>query len=332
MPGAKTHKIKHFSDDRIMKITTKSFYTIMQMFGVMDGVLMTVIILALATAAMVVVYIMLALMKKSKLKKLQEKIDPKEDAYNKIQILKSMVRVMKEKNYNTAAVENMILKAEGAYNNESYAECIEIVNNAKRILIRLKEENAMEDHVSPQVAKEMEIIKKIESSPDSGEVPTPLRELEKELPENFLQSKFEIRVVERKIGEKEDGEIKEAAILYLSKAKNAFENKDYTEALRLAVKGNRILETGEISEENPQVSENTSLPKETKEVVPIVEAEDEKEEKELHCPNCGAVVRAEDKFCWNCGAKLVYTYKCPNCGAEVSSEDKFCRNCGYKLK
>ncbi len=297
----------------------------------MDEATMTVIILGLATAAMVVVYLMLALMKKSKLKKLRVDVDPREDAYNQIQILKSMTRVMREKNYNTVAVENLIVKAEGAYNRESYGECIEIVNNAKRILARLKEEKMMEDQVSPRVAKEMEIIKKIEeSSPDSGEVPTPLRELEKELPENFLQSKFEIRVVEKKIEDHEEGEVKEAAILYLSRAKDAFNNKDYTEALRLAVKGNRILETGEIPEERKEIEEKPQLfPK--KEVVPIVEEEKE-EKEELHCPNCGAVVRPEDKFCWNCGAKLVYHYKCPNCGAEVSSEDKFCRNCGYKLK
>jgi len=54
--------------------------------------------------------------------------------------------------------------------------------------------------------------------------------------------------------------------------------------------------------------------------------------EELHCPKCGSIVRAEDKCCWNCRAKLIFIYTCPNCGAEVSSEDKYCRHCGHKLR
>ncbi len=296
-----------------------------------DEPTMTVLLLALATVAMVVVYIMMALMKKSKIKKLKESVDPKEEAYNQIQMLKSMVRIMGDKNYDVSSVESMVEKAQKAYDMENYAECTEIVNNAKRILVRLRNETVVEDNVSPQVAREMEIIKKIDEGEQKGELPTPLRELEKDLPENFLQSKFEIKVVERKIVDYEEGEVKEAAVLYLTKAKRAFDNREYTEALRFAIKSNRILETGEIPQERTIKNVVPKIEPPKHGVVPIVEEEPEKEE-ELRCQNCGAVVRPEDKFCWNCGAKLEFKYKCPNCGAEVSSEDKFCRNCGYKLK
>lgn len=304
------------------------------MIEAMDEVTLTIALLVVAVIMMVVAYIMLAFMKKSKLKKLSEEGDPKEDAYNQIQMLRSMVRMMKERNYNVGAVENMVVKAQRAYDMENYAECIEIVNNAKRILARLREEEVVEDGLSPRVAEEMKIIKKIEeSSTQEAELPTPLHELEKDLPENFLQSKFEIRVVEGKLVDYQEGEVKQAALLYLSKAKKAFDEKDYTEALRLAVRSNRILETGEIPVENVEIpAPAISEPPDTKEVVPIVEEEEVEEEEELHCPNCGAVVRPEDKFCWNCGTRLVFKYYCPNCGAEVSSEDKFCRHCGYRLK
>ncbi|GEM_PF-2156601 len=300
-----------------------------------SDITLTIVLLVMAVIMMVVSYIMLAFMKKSKLKKLSEESDPKTEAYNQLQMLKAMVRVMKERNKDTTPVENMIKKAEKAYSMENYAECIEIVNNAKRVLTRIREEQVVDDGISPRVAEEMRIIKKIEeSAPKDAELPTPLRELEKDLPENFLQSKFEIRVVEGKIVSYEDGEIKEAAMIYLQRAKDAFNNKDYTEALRLAVKSNRILETGIIPEEKPRQIANPEMPVSPppkREVVPIVE-EDKDNEEELRCPNCGAVVRPEDKFCWNCGSKLVFTYTCPSCGAEVSSEDKFCRQCGYKLK
>jgi len=298
----------------------------------MDELTLTIVLLIVAVVMLVGVFVMAAFMKKSKLKKLKEETNPKDQAYNQMQMLKSMINVLRAKGYDTQASESMLVKAQQAYDTESYAECIEIVESAKRILARAREESTVVDKVSPQVEEEMKIIKKIDESSDSSELPTPVKELEKDLPENFLQSKFEIKVVEEKLVTQENGAVKEAAMLYLAKAKDAFTNKEYTDALRLAIKSNRIIETGELPESAPSLSmpEPKQAP-EPKGVVNIVE-EDKKEEQELHCPNCGAVVRPEDKFCWNCGAKLVWTYRCPNCGAEVSTEDKFCRNCGYKLK
>ncbi len=300
----------------------------------MDGYTL-VILVALMIVFVVVVYVMLALLKKTRVKKLREEKDPKEDAYNQLQMLRTMVKLMRDKGYNVSPVETMIVKAQMAYNSDNYVECIEIVNNAKRALVRIREETTVPDGISPRVAEEMRIIKKIEERGSyQQEMPPQVKDFERKLPENYLQSKFEIKVVEDKIMKKEEGEVKEAAMLYLKKAKEAFDRKEYTEALRLAIKSNRILETNEIPVEKPVVepvpqAEVVSEPK----VVSITETkEEEKKEEELHCPNCGAVVRREDKYCWNCGAKLVWTYKCPNCGGEVTTEDKYCRHCGYKLK
>ena len=298
----------------------------------MNAPILSVIILTASGAIVAVVYIMLAFFKKSKLKKLEEEMNPKEYAYNQVQILRSIINLMKNKNYDTKAVESMVEKAQSAYNRESYAEAIEIVNNAKRVLERARRENKEDNKLSPQIAQEMRIIKKIESESSADhELPTPLKELEKEVPDNFLQSKFEIKVVEEKIMGKENGEIKSAAMLYLTRAKSAFEGKDYTEALRLAIKSNKILETGEL----PVVELEQKRPDfniKNHQVSEIVEEEKEEINDEVHCPKCGALVRTDDKFCWNCGAKLIFIYQCPNCGADVSSEDRFCRNCGYKLK
>jgi predicted RNA-binding Zn-ribbon protein involved in translation (DUF1610 family) len=262
----------------------------------------------------------------SKVTKLKES-NVEDDAYNQIQIVKSMAKVMKSKGYNVAPVENMIVKAETAYSYQRYLESIDIVNNAKRALWRLKEEQKESESLSPEVKKELEIIKKIEKEPDTAELPPQIKDFEKKLPPNYLQSKFEIGVVEEKIVKMEEGQLKEYAKLYMQRAKRAFDMGDYSEALRLAVKGNKIIDTGEI----PKKSDEVEKIEETKPVVvqPLIVEEGE---EELHCPNCGAVVRPEDKYCWNCGAKLVWTYRCPNCGAEVTTEDKYCRNCGYKLR
>ena len=49
---------------------------------------------------------------------------------------------------------------------------------------------------------------------------------------------------------------------------------------------------------------------------------------EMKCPGCGKIVK-KGKFCLLCGKKL--TPICPKCGAEVSVGAKFCFSCGQKL-
>jgi hypothetical protein len=45
-----------------------------------------------------------------------------------------------------------------------------------------------------------------------------------------------------------------------------------------------------------------------------------------NCPECGFRNEPGDRFCGNCGQKLVKY--CVNCGAEVLFDRKFCSNCG----
>lgn len=49
------------------------------------------------------------------------------------------------------------------------------------------------------------------------------------------------------------------------------------------------------------------------------------------CSNCGNVVNG--KFCSNCGTEVkeVVSNKCPNCGADVNPDSKFCTSCGQQL-
>ena len=57
-----------------------------------------------------------------------------------------------------------------------------------------------------------------------------------------------------------------------------------------------------------------------------------KAENIIKCPNCGADVKANAKFCPECGKKIEQeSKKCPNCGAEVKANAKFCPECGKKL-
>jgi membrane protease subunit (stomatin/prohibitin family) len=55
----------------------------------------------------------------------------------------------------------------------------------------------------------------------------------------------------------------------------------------------------------------------------------------IKCPNCGAIIPADSKFCPKCGYKLVKdqpkTIECPNCHKQIPADSKFCPYCGYKI-
>ncbi len=49
------------------------------------------------------------------------------------------------------------------------------------------------------------------------------------------------------------------------------------------------------------------------------------------CPQCGAAVSADAKFCTGCGRKLHASETCPSCGSELPAGAHFCPKCGTRV-
>ena len=49
------------------------------------------------------------------------------------------------------------------------------------------------------------------------------------------------------------------------------------------------------------------------------------------CPNCGAQITDDSRFCSECGKEIPQPNVCPHCGASVGDGDVFCYNCGKSL-
>lgn len=50
------------------------------------------------------------------------------------------------------------------------------------------------------------------------------------------------------------------------------------------------------------------------------------------CSKCGKFADAEEKFCSECGGKIVCMLtKCPSCSKPIKESDKFCTGCGTKI-
>ena len=50
----------------------------------------------------------------------------------------------------------------------------------------------------------------------------------------------------------------------------------------------------------------------------------------VFCKNCGAKIKADNKFCQHCGAKNAPEF-CSNCGAKLKPGSVFCENCGTRV-
>jgi hypothetical protein len=48
------------------------------------------------------------------------------------------------------------------------------------------------------------------------------------------------------------------------------------------------------------------------------------------CPNCGAQIADDSRFCAECGKEVAQGTVCPHCGENISEGDAFCQNCGKK--
>lgn len=83
----------------------------------------------------------------------------------------------------------------------------------------------------------------------------------------------------------------------------------------------------------PVIGETINYVKEnTQPSVENTESKAVEEKKVVKCLKCGAENDVENKFCENCGTKLVRNRVCPKCDSKFDRAIKFCPNCGAKLK
>lgn len=266
-----------------------------------------ILIVAILIAVPIISYEAIMIIRKIKKRELSEDTNIEDRAYNLLKSTESLNNIMKERGYDVASIESILDEARSEYSNKSYSKVIGLCSEARRLISRLNAENvehAKSQQVSPQV--EEEIKKVAEIKVEQKEVLSPTYELKKKFPENYLSAKFSINMVESKIGSVEDQNTKNAALQMLEIAKKDFMDQNYTEALKYSVKADKILE----NEKAPAAIDDAEI---------------------LRCPECGSIINENDKFCWNCGAKIVFQYLCPVCQKEVKPDDKFCRNCGAKL-
>lgn len=146
------------------------------------------------------------------------------------------------------------------------------------------------------------------------------------IPKNKAESRFQLSLLDDELGRPDPAPADPAAIPEArgiqAKAQAAFDQGDFTEAMRLALRARRRL--GARLETLPATSAAAGAGAAAS--APLTETEGGDEEP-LACRSCGEALRSTDRFCRYCGT-LRGPDRCPDCGTPLLATDRFCGGCG----
>jgi len=320
-------------------------------------VIMIVIVFSVITLS---AYFYLENTKEKRLKKIRKesRLSPEDRAYNKVKRAEGVTRMMKRKGKEVDNADKMVDKAEEALHRGQVQQAKKLASKVDDDISGVHNVGQKKDNSEMKKAYTVDELEEVEFK-GSKEGDKKRRELEKQkkklesLPDNYLESKFELKVAKELI-EKEDHD--EKAKKYFAKAEDCFENEDYTESLRYSIKCKKQIEgeegAGLIAGKNIEKKENP--PEEVKEKYPdlIVEQEEKPRSSDVglekesistkdvsasqdtlikRCPECDFEGGEDNLYCTKCGEELITELKCPECGVKVKEGDEFCRKCGAPL-
>ncbi|UCD91849.1 MAG: zinc ribbon domain-containing protein [Methanobacteriota archaeon] len=235
----------------------------------------------------------------------------RDDAHNALITGRAIARTLVRSGTPMGSIWDQLEEAEKAFERDEYKTTIDVVEKAKESMKYARLTHQKKGDV-------MKLESTAPSPPPSEDEMLTKEFIQKKLPDNFMQAKFSLGVAQKQIEEsKSAGVDVSAASSVLQDAEKAFENKDYTTALREAIRSKNMVGAGE-------AGPTTIAPEE--EVIEITE-----EQYKNKCEGCGEFLSPEDSFCRKCGAKVPKATECDDCGKTAEMEDKFCRECGKEL-
>jgi hypothetical protein len=222
-----------------------------------------------------------------------------EKAHNSITTSESISSTLSRQGVNTAEADSLIRQAKRDRGARDYVSAIERADAAKLVLLRLRRESEAKAGARAEPPSLDPEKRPMDRSIYEREEPAREEKSLDSLPTNYVQSKFMLATT-KDLLEKRKIDSGEAFEFYNS-AVAAYQREDYTKALSLAIKAEKLLDSGTltlIGEEKPV--------REDSEVIEV-----------MVCPGCESEVFEEDSFCKECGQNLSSAKDCPGCGMEV---------------
>lgn len=325
-------------------------------------------LLVLAAAMIYGIWLYLERSKSDRIKSVRKEssMSKENEAYNTVKSTKSIKNIMKRKGKDVGNAEMLLERAEMALDADNFSKAEELADDAKQEMETAgsssgEMSSGMSSGMSSEMTGEMAdkttevsggtdeayTIEDLDKAPpmdenidgERVEEMEEQREKIEDLPDNYLEAKFEIGVARELVDNKGNPEAEEL----LETAEEKYNMEEFTDALRYSIKCKKAIDEEEAGLLGGQKLEGEEeKEREEAAVGGMEEVETGVEEKrggakkevevEFTCQECGSPVSREDKFCNQCGAKIEITMDCPECGAEVDAQHNYCSSCGSELR
>lgn len=221
----------------------------------------------------------------------------RDEAFNTLNTLRGMMRLMREKGKDVSDAGILLRKAARAYEEKDYDMVIVLGEDVKRAL---------------QEAPDKVMV----GEEGGGERTTPAAALRLQRPRNFMEAKFMLQKAEGVLldVERSGVDTKEARAL-LVEGRETFQEGMYDKALALALKVVRSVDPALVEPPGEEDGAAGSM-----EVPPP------KTPQATVCAECSREPEPGDRFCRGCGRPLERS--CMECGSPLKRSDRFCGRCG----
>jgi hypothetical protein len=253
-----------------------------EMRGLLLGIFLTVIL--------VIIYLQMRTIK-DRGKRIEAKVQ-RDDLYNSIMTVRAVSNSLRNQGRDVSGAESIVHRAEMAYQARNDARCRKLVCEARATLEKAKD--APVEVIVPMTVA-------VKEKAGAEEFMT-LNQESMKLPQNYLQAKFVMGMVEKELEGCERSKVDKVSGL-LEEARDAFAAEDYDSSLRHSNCALKVLR-----EDGPIAKVTNAV-----------------------CLSCGKEVKDGEKYCRQCGRSMTER-NCPACGERADGDDLFCGKCGQRIE
>jgi RNA polymerase subunit RPABC4/transcription elongation factor Spt4 len=257
-------------------------------------------------------------------------------SYNLLRIARAEAETLKRQGVDVSTAEAALDEAEASMRRRDYDIAVLSARRAHDLLVALRQNpTPLPSAVGPtRPSRSMTAPPPAVRAPElpndppgSSEDPTVPDGPVPRLAKNRAESHFQIGLLNEEIAvastsRPNDGAVADARTTTVD-AQSAYDRADYTEAMRLALRGRRKLGTRIETLPPP----NTRIPPTPAPVPPSALGGPA---GTAPCVQCGRPLKSADRFCRACGTPKAPT-ACPSCGTAVEEGDRFCPACGATM-
>ena len=269
-------------------------------------------------------------------------------AYNQLHIARSVSERLSRSGIDTSAAQGAIREAEEAEARRDFETALERAKAAQDLLVRLGGARPVRVPMSASTSSVRAptlhapagrtmaggSVSDADLPESLGGVALPAESSSTKLPKNKAESRFQLSLLSDDLAAMErsgrGGADLEAARKILTDAQQAYERGDYTEALRLGLRGRRRA-GGHLETLPPSPATRVEESVGEAEFSGGSRADAAEPSAPATCANCGQPLRANDRFCRGCGAS-VKAARCAQCGEALAPDDRFCAACGAPVR